>query len=151
MQARTQRLIPGALTGQEIQTARIEELKMLLTWKHWIKLSTGSFTYLNWFEHQELVRQCLNQENRAACSEVAGLRGRSELEVYRAVIFAIHYGFVHRKDLARRISPPIDGGGNRQNACVKSMKAARYIWLTFIECFVLENINHLSKEHKPSL
>lgn len=40
VQARKQRLILGALTDQEVRTARIEELKMLFTWKHWRKLLT---------------------------------------------------------------------------------------------------------------
>lgn len=32
VQARKQRMISGALTDQEVRTARIEELKMLFTW-----------------------------------------------------------------------------------------------------------------------
>lgn len=32
VQARKQRMISGALTDQEVRSARIEELKMLFTW-----------------------------------------------------------------------------------------------------------------------
>ena len=32
VQARKQRMISGALTDQEVRTARIEELKMLFSW-----------------------------------------------------------------------------------------------------------------------
>lgn len=47
VQARKQRMISGALTDQEVRTARIEELKMLFTWtggsqsRHFLQLLVG--------------------------------------------------------------------------------------------------------------
>lgn len=38
VQARKQHMISGALTDQEVRTARIEELKMLFRWISWLNL-----------------------------------------------------------------------------------------------------------------
>lgn len=47
VQARKQRMIAGALTDQEVRSARIEELKMLFTWTS-SKMGKFCWDHLSW-------------------------------------------------------------------------------------------------------
>jgi hypothetical protein len=50
VQARKQRMISGALTDQEVRTARLEELKMLFSWGNKM-VGEHLITFLGHFIH----------------------------------------------------------------------------------------------------